>query len=237
MDNKDVDYSDTIRQNIAEDIMHNQGVVDNCAYISVTTGPEDISDGVAKHVNYYATTYGRYDDYKYSANSTSCRAGFYVDPELPTLQIGMDQAYYKATSEESASGDGSRVSHYRWDYGLSTFDDTAILMLKYRVSMKNIIINDTDILIDDKATNPKITIALPYNENLDTNQLKYMPYGEASDTNYINDDYETINESLDGKTPLWTWYIVNEEDGSIVTPSAGDIKPIDVTDKTPLGKS
>ena len=64
-----------------------------------------------------------------------------------------------------------------------------------------------------------------------------MPYGEASDTNYINDDYETINESLDGKTPLWTWYIVNEEDGSIVTPSAGDIKPIEVTDKTPLVKS
>lgn len=236
-DNKGVDENDPKRQNIAEDIMHNQGVVDNCAYISVTTDPEDISDGVAKHVNYFATTYGRYDDYKYSAISTSCRAGFYVDPELPTLQIGMDQAYYKATSEESASGDGSRVSHYRWDYGGSTIDDTASMMLKYRVSMMNKKKNDTDILIDDNATNPNITIALPYNENLDTNQLKYMPYGEASDTNYINDDYETINESLDGKTPLWTWYIVNEEDGSIVTPSAGDIKPIEVTDKTPLVKS
>ena len=149
----------------------------------------------------------------------------------------MKQAYYKATSEESASGDGSRVSHYRWDYGGSTIDDTASMMLKYRVSMMNKKKNDTDILIDDNATNPNITIALPYNENLDTNQLKYMPYGEASDTNYINDDYETINESLDGKTPLWTWYIVNEEDGSIVTPSAGDIKPIEVTDKTPLVKS
>ncbi len=236
-DNKGVDENDPKRQNIAKDIMHNQGVVDNCAYISVTTGPEDISDGVAKHVNYFATTYGRYDDYKYSAISTSCRAGFYVDPELPTLQIGMKQAYYKATSEESASGDGSRVSHYRWDYGGSTIDDTASMMLKYRVSMMNKKKNDTDILIDDNATNPNITIALPYNENLDTNQLKYMPYGEASDTNYINDDYETINESLDGKTPLWTWYIVNEEDGSIVTPSAGDIKPIEATDNTPLVKS
>lgn len=234
-DNKGVDENDPQRQNITEDIMHDEGVVDNCAYISVVTGPKDISDGVAKHVNYFATTYGRYDDYKYSAISTSCRAGFYIDPELPTLQIGMEQAYYKASMEESSSGDGNMVSHYRWDYSGTTIDDTASKMLKYRVSMMNKKKNDTDITVEDNATNPNITIALPYNENLDTNQLKYMPYGEASESNYINDNYNSINESLDSKTPLWTWYIVNEDDGSIATPS--DIKPVEVTDDTPLVKS
>ena len=66
-DNKGVDQLDPDRENISKDIMHDDGVVNNCAYVSVITGPKNPSDGIAKHVNYFATTYGKYDDYKYSS--------------------------------------------------------------------------------------------------------------------------------------------------------------------------
>ena len=155
-------------ENISKDIMHDDGVVNNCAYVSVITGPKNSSDGIAKHVNYFATTYGKYDDYKYSSISTRCRAGFYIDPELPTLEIELDQAYYRATLKKDASG--KHKSYYSWDYNNTLIDDTTSKVLKYRVSMNNKKKNkDQGITDEDNATNPNITVALPYDENLDTN--------------------------------------------------------------------
>lgn len=236
-DNKGVDQLDPDRENISKDIMHDDGVVNNCAYVSVITGPKNSSDGIAKHVNYFATTYGKYDDYKYSSISTRCRAGFYIDPELPTLEIELDQAYYRATLKKDASG--KHKSYYSWDYNNTLIDDTTSKVLKYRVSMNNKKKNkDQGITDEDNATNPNITVALPYDENLDTNKLKYVSFdrnasSSVQPSDYLNDYYTSIDEGLDSKAPLWTWYIVNE-DGSIADPSP--VKPIQATDETPLVK-
>lgn len=237
-DGKGVDELDPDRENTSDEIMHHKDVLKNCAYVSVITGPRNSSDGIAKHINYFARTFGKYDDYKYSAISTRSRAGFYVDPELPTLQIELQQAYYKATMKKD--DDGVHRSYYHWDYENALIDDTTSKVLKYRVSMNNKRKDlANDITDEDNATNPNITIALPYNENLDTNKLKYASYDRnASDTvqpqDYLNDYYTSVNESLDKKTPLWTWYIVNE-DGSIADPSA--VKPVQITDDSPLVKT
>ena len=233
---KEVDDNDPDRENTSEEIMHDSGVVGNCAYVSVVTGPR-VSDGVTKHVNYFATIYGKYDDCKYGAISKQDRAGFYIDPELPTLEIDMEQAYFKA----SLVGEGTDTHReYEWSYQDRIIDDTASNVLKYRVTMKNKKKNDTDIPVQDNATNPNIAIALPYNEKLDTNKLEYVPYDknaskDQTPADYLN-DYYTSTKSLDDEIPLWTWYIV-DENGSVVEPSGENAIQLKDIDTAPLVNS
>ena len=71
---------------------------------------------------------------------------------------------------------------------------------------------DSGILIQDNATAPNITLALPYNEKLDTSRLQYVEYdAQASESqapkDYLNDYYEVYDKNLDKETPLWTWYM------------------------------
>ena len=126
--NKEINASDQAQNNTDEAIMHHSGVVDNVAYARVVTGSKNISDGIAKHVNYFVNTYAKYDDYKYATISTSNRAGFYIDPELPTLQIDLEQGYFKPKVEEI---DGQYKVHFGWDYDNSTIDDVSSTCLLY----------------------------------------------------------------------------------------------------------
>ena len=232
--NKEINASDQAQNNTDEAIMHHSGVVDNVAYARVVTGSKNISDGIAKHVNYFVNTYAKYDDYKYATISTSNRAGFYIDPELPTLQIDLEQGYFKPKVEEI---DGQYKVHFGWDYDNSTIDDVSSTMLKYRVTMLNKKIDkDSGILIQDNATAPNITLALPYNEKLDTSRLQYVEYdAQASESqapkDYLNDYYEVYDKNLDKETPLWTWYIL-DENGNYVQNTG--IKAVKVSDDSPV---
>lgn len=213
VEDKNINESDPKENNTDAEIMHHEGVVNNSAHVNVKTGPRGNSDGIAKHVNYFMSTHAKYDDYKYATISKVNRAGFYIDPELPTLAIDLEQGYFKPARKET-----DQSIYFSWNYDNSKIEDTASKVLKYRVTMINKKENKEEgVLIQDNATNPNITLALPYNENLDTSQLKYIPYEKTttpSEDNYINDYFESTS-NLDDKTPLWTWYIVDDE-GNII---------------------
>ena len=230
-DGQDVDEKDKERNNTSEAIMHDPNVVNNCAYVSVKTGPHNTIESIAKHVNFFARSYGKYDDNKYSALTKDDRAGYYIDPELPTLRIDMRQAYFKPNSIDPSDG-SEAYTEFGWSYENPIIDDKLSKVLKYRVSMINERENNKEIRSEDNATNPNITVALPYNENLDLNKLTYVEYGSAN--NYLDDTYTSNNESLDQKIPLWTWYIVNE-DNTIEKPSDG--QSVIITDNSPAKTS
>ena len=44
---------------------------------------------------------------------------------------------------------------------------------------------DQGITDEDNATNPNITVALPYDENLDTNKLKYVSFDRNASSSVI----------------------------------------------------
>ncbi len=227
--NQEINISDPKEENTDEQIMHHESVVKNCAYVSINTSMLDTSDGILKHVNFYGSAYAKYDDHKISAISKSNRAGYYIDPELPTLEIEYEQGYFKGTTAEV---EGIVQTSFAWDYNNSAINVEMSNILKYRATMKNRKESEEDgIKIEDNATNPIITIALPYNEIIDVTELQYIDYEEES--NYLKDSY-TSSRNLNNATPLWTWYIVDSE-GNVIE-STG-FKALEVSEDSPVQTS
>ena len=179
----------------------------------------------------------RSDDFKYAVSGTRSRVGFYLDPELPWLGIDIDAKYFT----------GTRVKEFAWSSNITGINSQNSKMMKYTITYKNL---SHDLLETDKygrkdveednLSNPTVSLALPYLENLSEDSFQFVQYrddssGSISDY-YIGDNYkstavldadggvETQAENLDKKTPQWTWHVENEKGEFVALQKAGDLK-------------
>ncbi|MCU6761032.1 Serine-aspartate repeat-containing protein D precursor [uncultured Roseburia sp.] len=196
-----------------------QNVRDNCAFIELQTAPKNDDDGVNKHTNHFAAAFPQYDDYKFSQTSERARAGFYVDPEVPVVDLTIDTLYFG----------GSIQKGYQWDSNVIV--DTGISkVLKYKVGYESISKEKDPNITQDNVTNPSIAVAVPYVDRLKQEEFQYAEYqipdadGKYQGDYYLGDLYgntenggDKVEHNLDNYTPLWTWYVLNA-DGSVLMP-------------------
>ncbi|SCH12423.1 Serine-aspartate repeat-containing protein D precursor [uncultured Ruminococcus sp.] len=201
-----------------------QDVQDNSAYIELNTRRRDLDDddGKNKHSNHFVTGFPQYDDRKHTLTSERARGGYYVDPEVPTVDLGIDVLYFT----------GGPIKGYKWDNNV-IIDSSSSTMLKYKVSYSSISSKQDPDIVQDNVSNPNISVAVPYIDRLREDDFQYVDYQEPGADGFYQGDYyigdaygqmedETdeahkVTENLDNKTPLWTWYVQNE-DGTILTP-------------------
>ena len=199
-----------------------QDVKDRSAQVLLQTAKLDIA-GMYKHTNHFATLYPKYDDQKYAVVSARTRAGFYVDPELPTVDLTIKTKYFS----------GNYSQGYTWKLSNNVSPNTS-KMLKYQVEYKNISHAMDPEVLEDNVTDPLLTVALPYVAVLKKENFGYVPYRDMSaaeakaEDYYIGDNYGNssedaykVNQNLDDKKPLWTWYVIDEDGNRL---SAEDVK-------------
>ena len=203
---QEMDEVDPERKNKEEPA---RNVKDNSAHISLNLEQKS-DDGSTKHNNHLASIFPGYDDSKFGDISGSARAGYYVDPEVPTVNVGITTYYFG----------GGAAKGYEWNDDVIV-DSNSSNMLKYKAFYENIDLHNE---YSDQASNPSLTVVLPYMEKLRKDDFKYVDYrkpsedGSGSEDYYIGDDYKA-KKNLDKETPLWTWH-VEDADGNIVTNSS-----------------
>ena len=212
---QEMDDVDEERLNKEEPV---ENVLANTAYVKLRTAQYGEDDGINKHTNHFITAFPKYDDTKYAQISDRARGGFYVDPEVPVVDLSIQALYFS----------GSKPTGYQWKDNIIVDSETSN-MLKYKVGYESISNQKDQDIIPDNATNPGIAVAVPYVDKLDENHFEYIDYqqpdenGHYQDDNYYigdnygkpddpddpNDPYR-VDENLDKATPLWTWYVIEE---------------------------
>lgn len=203
-----------------------QNVLDNTAYVMLQSEQFGEDDGAHKHTNHFVTAFPKYDDKKYAQISQRARGGFYVDPEVPVVNLSIQPMYFS----------GSATLGFQWEDNVIVNSETSN-MLKYKVGYESIGKQTDPDIEPDNVTNPGIAVAVPYVDRLDEKHFEYVDYqqpdanGHYQDENYyIGDNYGKpddpddkedpyrVTTNLDDKTPLWTWYVIEKQaDGSTKT--------------------
>ena len=165
-----------------------------------------------KHLNYFATIWAKYDDNKFGKISDTNRTGFYVNPQLPYLSINIFGKYFSLTNENDRS-------YYKWIDDLTINPDFSTT-LKYDLSLDNI---GNEALkkkfgmeeLADNATNPEISVVLPYFETLNQTDFKEIDYNTEYKNSVIDNKFEKEG-NINHEKPIWTWYVVDKTTGKVV---------------------
>ncbi|MFQ9922888.1 MAG: SdrD B-like domain-containing protein [Beduini sp.] len=216
---EEMDEIDPNRDNVKE---LPDSVKNNAAYIQLTTAHKN-STTVKLHANNFATAWARYDDTQYSALSNAARAGYFVNTELPAIQVDLVPYYfhrYKIDEE---------------NYGFEWSDTDMVIkqgfstMLKYKMTIKNL--TDDEIAMtdfageeQDNATGPEISAILPYMEDIMDTKYNYVDaHSQEYADSFVNTAY-TSDERIERDQAQWTYY-VQDSDGNIKANSR--IKDVD----------
>ena len=206
---EEMDDIDPNRDNVKE---LPDSVKDNAAYVQLTTAHKT-SSSVKLHANNFATTWARYDDAQYSALSSAARAGYFVNTELPAIQVDLVPYYFHRYKKEDET------------YGFEWSDTDMVIkqgfstMLKYKITIKNL--TDAEIAMtefageeQDNATKPEISAILPYMEDIMDTKYNYVDAhsGDYADA-FVNTSY-TSDVRIERDQAQWTYY-VEDKNGSI----------------------
>ena len=216
---QEMDEIDPKRENTKE---LPDSVKDNAAYIRLSSAHTDGS-GKRLHLNNFATGWSRYDDSQYGATSAAARAGYYVNAELPYMQVDLKPYYFHRYQKED------KTYGFEWSDTDMLIKQNFSTMLKYKASIHNL----TDAEIEaagfkdetqDNLSKPQISTVLPYLEDiLDTNYEYVDVHSIEYQDSFVHDDYAST-ERLERKQSQWTYYVLDEA-GNIVTNSK--IKGVD----------
>ncbi len=216
---QEMDEVDPKRDNINE---LPQSIKDNAAYVRLSSAHMDGS-GKRLHLNNFATGWSRYDDSQYSATSSAARAGYYVNAELPYMQVDLEPYYFHRYQKED------KTYGFEWSDTDMLIKQNFSTMLKYKASIHNL----TDAEIEaagfkdetqDNLSKPQISTVLPYLEDILDTDYKYVDVLSAEyQDSFVRDDY-SATERLERKQSQWTYYVLDEA-GNIVTNSK--IKGVD----------
>ena len=206
---EEMDEIDPNRDNVKE---LPDSVKDNAAFIQLTTSHKT-STTVKLHANNFATAWARYDESQYTALSTAARAGYFVNTELPAIQVDLVPYYFHRYKKEDES------------YGFEWSDTDMVIkqgfstMLKYKMTIKNL--TDAEIAMtefageeQDNATGPEISAILPYMEDIMDTKYNYVDAHSQDYTGaFVNTDY-TSDVRIEKDQAQWTYY-VQDSDGVV----------------------
>ena len=188
-----------------------KSIQENAPKINVS---EEIINGTnsRKHLNYFATIWAKYDDYKFGSISNTERAGFYVNPQLPYLSANIYGKYFAQVNDENRT-------FYKWVDDLTINPDFST-DLKYDLVLNNI--GNAELKkkfgmdeLEDNATNPEISVVLPYFETLNQSDFKEIDYNTEYKNSVMNNTFEK-DGNINHEKPIWTWYVVDKTTGQIV---------------------
>ncbi len=184
-----------------------QSVLDNSIKVSIMTSLVDDKTN-AQYLNYYASAWSKYSDTKESKIGKSYRAGYQVSPELPYMDLYSNLKYLQYSNSQKK---------YTWDDSL-LLDLSSSRILKYKFELFNVnqeLIDQYDPYggEEDILSNPNITVALPYRENIVSSNFDYVPFNEIGSTP-LDESYTALNASdvrAIQKDLKWTAYVVDED--------------------------
>lgn len=209
---QEMDEVDPTRANVEwpADKKKENNVAENAAFVEISMRQKE-NASMKLHANNFATVWGRYDDTKYAALSEQARAGYFINVELPVIQKDLKPWYFNGS-----------FGNYSWSDTKLLVDPGVSSMLRYTSVLKNLSesqIEEAGLNEDpDYATNPTISVVLPYLQAIDDDYYAYVDAYSADYTDpekcFVNEEYKA-KAGLNAKKAQWSFKVVDEEGNQV----------------------